>query len=369
MLLFVTTGGASPGTFLFTAYMNITGIGNFMWNFTGLPSANLPPGEHAFVVGPGQTVKVTIPFKIPADAQPREYQYSATLLASEGGAPFGYPLTVRDSLTVVPAGATPPPVQGLSGTSLFLLLVSALGVELLGLLVARIYHWTRPPKPVSPEVASIKRRTKILTRLSLVGAVVFLVMTILPHLWNGPLTLAYRYVTLPSIFFAAALACILGVAISSVSGALVRDGRLPLTNEIRVRQALGFAIMVLILFPVLSGWSFQPLEQLPEVVFMVALFVPRAYPKKATAAIVFLAGAYAVWPGAGGTGPFGPALSDLPFGWWSPFASRWSLGDLLSAWSLLAEKAIAVAGFAWLLVRRHPFAPSSHQPLTAREKQ
>jgi hypothetical protein len=349
-LLFVTTGGASPGTYLFTAYMNITGIGNFVWNFTGLPLANLPPGEHAFVVSPGQTVKVMIPFTIPADAKLGDYQYSATLVASEGGAPFGQPLTVYGSLNVVPVGTNPTPSQGISGVSLFPLTALGLGIELLGLLVGRISHWIRPPRPaLSAEVESIKKKTKTVTGLGLLCAVICLV------LWfeGGSMTN-------PPALLTAAFVCLLVIAISSVSGALVRDGLIPSSHEKRARWAIGLAITALILVPVgisaTFGTSFEPLQQLPAVILAVALLVPRTYSKKTTTVFIFLAAAFAFWPGPGGTGPFGPAWPDLFSGWYSPFVSGWPLRDLVSTWSLLVEKAIALGGFAWLLVRRqiHP---------------
>lgn len=85
VLLLQVTNDASSDALLFRAYMNITGIGSFVWNTTGLRLAtNLPPDIHAYAISPGQMVTIRITFTIPNSTKPGDYTYWGTIVWSSG---------------------------------------------------------------------------------------------------------------------------------------------------------------------------------------------------------------------------------------------------------------------------------------------
>jgi DNA-directed RNA polymerase subunit RPC12/RpoP len=107
-LLLVTKNDDPEDLYIFQAEMNITGIGTFTWNGTGLPEAtNLPPTVHAYLLRSGQTANIEILFRIPADARPGEYEYTWSITSSHS--PFaGSPIIHSDRLRVIAAGEKPP---------------------------------------------------------------------------------------------------------------------------------------------------------------------------------------------------------------------------------------------------------------------
>jgi hypothetical protein len=109
---------------IFGAEMNITGIGIFRWNMTGLPEAqDLPPGIHGYLLRKDQGANIEIYFKILDDAQPGQYRYTWAIYMQ-------MLFKQASTLTMLAAGEVPQS-QPLQSLNPFLLLLIALPILLI----------------------------------------------------------------------------------------------------------------------------------------------------------------------------------------------------------------------------------------------
>jgi len=94
---------------IFGAEMNITGIGVFKWNMTGIPKELKiefgPNRTLGYLWKKGESLNIEIFFTIPADAQPGEYMYTWAIFWHKETMAF----TKTDTLRVYAVGEAPPP--------------------------------------------------------------------------------------------------------------------------------------------------------------------------------------------------------------------------------------------------------------------
>jgi len=113
---------------IFGAEMNITDIGVFKWNMTGIPEDRKiefgPNRTLAYLWKKGESLNIEIFFTIPADARLGEYMYTWAILWHT----YKMAFTKTDALRVYAVGEEPPPQSQMP--SPFLLLLIALPVLL-----------------------------------------------------------------------------------------------------------------------------------------------------------------------------------------------------------------------------------------------
>ena len=138
-MLLVVSNEENAAVDIYGARMNITGIGFFetSWPNMSCPvwSTDVYPGGHACLLEKGTPLNVAIAFKIPADAQSREFAY--TWGVEEGRGQLGSVLwpTGSGTLWVVRPGETPTPIERSQADQLNsnLQLLALIGIPLLAI--------------------------------------------------------------------------------------------------------------------------------------------------------------------------------------------------------------------------------------------
>jgi len=357
LLLEATNDGPSD-LLVFRAYMNISGIRGFEWDSSGLtPATDLPSGVHAYQFAKGQTLKLSVPFTIPAGTEPGNYRYTWAIVY--GASPFGGDqMHGSDTFDVFAAGEAPPS-PNFGELPVPFLTVAGLVVAVLGLLaggIRRRVGGKRESSEMSSEVVRFKRRARTLTHLGLLATMAFFVLWFMGSSLTGPEPNApFMYPSLHDIqpiTASASFAGLLVAMISAAAGAMVAEGKIPSASSMRLRQGLGCAIVALALAPPLVDAPYPLLWYLPALVFAVVLLTPRRYSTRTAIILLVLAVVFALWPPLEHSfGIFGPAWSDLALlsGLLSPQAVSWSFKTVALVGSVLAEKAATVTGAAGLI--------------------
>jgi hypothetical protein len=138
-MLLVVSNEEDAAVDIYGARMNITGIGFFETSGVNMScpvwSTDVYQGGHACLLQRGTPLSITIAFKIPADAQSREYAY--TWGVEEGRGKVGSVLwpTGSDTLWVVRPGETPKPIERSQADQLNsdLQLLALIGIPLLAI--------------------------------------------------------------------------------------------------------------------------------------------------------------------------------------------------------------------------------------------
>lgn len=108
-LLLVATNDGSSNLVLFGAFMNVSGIGNFTGDLSNLTlAAHLPSGAGVYQFDKGATLRIQIPFMVPANATPSDYSYKWSIVYGESPS-GGIPMAGYSTLSVLASGEQPPP--------------------------------------------------------------------------------------------------------------------------------------------------------------------------------------------------------------------------------------------------------------------